>query len=97
MLASPRLETGMRACFDDMLGCDDFAVLAKDPDISSRIRNRRCAPRASACQRHLRVIRPMGGGRSSSQERFAARLGLLQHLQGVAQALVLDELSARRS
>jgi len=33
MLASPRLETGMRAFFDDMLGFDNFAVLAKDPDI----------------------------------------------------------------
>jgi hypothetical protein len=33
MLASPRLETGVRALFDDMLGFDDFAVLAKDPDI----------------------------------------------------------------
>jgi hypothetical protein len=33
MLASPRLETGVRAFFDDMLGFDDFAVLAKDPDI----------------------------------------------------------------
>jgi hypothetical protein len=33
MLLSPRLETGVRAFFDDMLGFDDFAVLAKDPDI----------------------------------------------------------------
>lgn len=33
MLASPRLETGVRAFFDDMLGFDDFAVLSKDPDI----------------------------------------------------------------
>jgi hypothetical protein len=33
MLASPRLETGVRALFDDMLGFDDFAVLAKDPGI----------------------------------------------------------------
>jgi len=33
MLGSPRLETGVRAFFDDMLGFDDFAVLAKDPDI----------------------------------------------------------------
>ena len=31
MLASPRLEAGMRAFFDDMLGFDDFANLAKDP------------------------------------------------------------------
>jgi hypothetical protein len=33
MLHSPRLETGVRAFFDDMLGFDDFAVLAKDPSI----------------------------------------------------------------
>ncbi len=33
MLKSPRLETGVRAFFDDMLGFDDFAVLAKDPSI----------------------------------------------------------------
>ncbi len=33
LLGSPRLETGVRAFFDDMLGFDDFAVLAKDPGI----------------------------------------------------------------
>jgi uncharacterized protein DUF1592/uncharacterized protein DUF1588/uncharacterized protein DUF1595/uncharacterized protein DUF1585 len=33
MLASPRLETGVRAFFDDMLGFDDFANLSKDPNI----------------------------------------------------------------
>jgi hypothetical protein len=33
MLASPRLETGVRAFFDDMLGFDEFAVLSKDPGI----------------------------------------------------------------
>ena len=33
MLASPRLETGVRAFFDDMFGFDDFANLAKDPSI----------------------------------------------------------------
>lgn len=33
MLESPRLETGMRAFFDDMLRFDDLAVLAKDPGI----------------------------------------------------------------
>ena len=33
MLASPRLETGMRAFFDDMLRFDDLVVLAKDPGI----------------------------------------------------------------
>ncbi len=33
MLASPRLETGVRAFFDDMLGFDEFAVLSKDPSI----------------------------------------------------------------
>ncbi len=33
MLNSPRLDTGVRAFFDDMLGFDDFAVLSKDPDI----------------------------------------------------------------
>jgi hypothetical protein len=32
MLASPRLETGVRAFFDDMFGFDDFATLAKDPE-----------------------------------------------------------------
>jgi hypothetical protein len=31
MLSSSRLETGVRAFFDDMLGYDDFSVLAKDP------------------------------------------------------------------
>ncbi len=33
MLASPRLETGVRAFFDDTLHFDDLAVLAKDPGI----------------------------------------------------------------
>lgn len=33
MLASPRLEAGVRAFFDDMLAFDDFAVIAKDPGI----------------------------------------------------------------
>jgi hypothetical protein len=33
MLASPRLEKGMRAFFDDMLRFDDLAVLTKDPGI----------------------------------------------------------------
>ena len=33
MLASPRLEAGMRAFFDDMLRFDDLAVLSKDPGI----------------------------------------------------------------
>mgnify|MGYP002381935975 CR=1 FL=1 len=33
LLASPRLETGVRALFDDMLGFDDFAALSKDPAI----------------------------------------------------------------
>jgi hypothetical protein len=33
MLSSPRLVTGVRSFFDDMLGFDDFAVLAKDADI----------------------------------------------------------------
>jgi hypothetical protein len=33
MLSSPRLETGVRAFFDDMLGFDEFAVLSKDPSI----------------------------------------------------------------
>jgi hypothetical protein len=31
MLASPRLDAGMRAFFDDMMGFDDFNTLAKDP------------------------------------------------------------------
>jgi len=33
MLASPRLEDGVRAFFDDMLGFDDFDVLSKDPTV----------------------------------------------------------------
>ena len=33
MLASPRLEEGTRAFFDDMLGFDDFDVLSKDPTV----------------------------------------------------------------
>jgi hypothetical protein len=33
MLASPRLDTGVRAFFDDMFGFDDFAVLSKDPKV----------------------------------------------------------------
>ena len=33
MLASPRLDTGVRAFFDDMFGFDDFQTLAKDPGI----------------------------------------------------------------
>jgi Protein of unknown function (DUF1588)/Protein of unknown function (DUF1592)/Protein of unknown function (DUF1585)/Protein of unknown function (DUF1595) len=33
LLSSPRLDTGVRALFDDMLGFDDFAVLSKDPGI----------------------------------------------------------------
>lgn len=31
MLASPRLDSGMRAFFDDMFGFDDFNTLSKDP------------------------------------------------------------------
>ncbi len=33
MLASPRLETGVRAFFDDLLRFDDLVVVAKDPAI----------------------------------------------------------------
>lgn len=33
MLASPRLETGVRAFFDDMFGFEDFGNLAKDPSV----------------------------------------------------------------
>jgi hypothetical protein len=33
MIASPRLEDGMRAFFDDMLGFDDFDALSKDPTV----------------------------------------------------------------
>jgi hypothetical protein len=33
MLASPRLEAGVRASFDDMFGFDDFDILAKDPAV----------------------------------------------------------------
>ena len=31
MMASPRLEDGVRAFFDDMFGFEEFAILAKDP------------------------------------------------------------------
>lgn len=33
MLASPRLEVGVRAFFDDMFGFEDFGNLAKDPTV----------------------------------------------------------------
>ena len=33
MLASPRLEEGMRAFFDDMFAFDEFDALAKDPNV----------------------------------------------------------------
>ncbi len=33
MLASPRLEDGMRAFFDDMLGFDDFDAMSKEPTV----------------------------------------------------------------
>ncbi len=33
MIASPRLEDGMRAFFDDMFGFDDFDALSKDPTV----------------------------------------------------------------
>lgn len=33
MLASPRLESGVRAFFDDMFAFDDFDVLSKDPTV----------------------------------------------------------------
>ena len=33
MLASPRLESGVRAFFDDMFGFEDFGNLAKDPSV----------------------------------------------------------------
>ncbi len=33
MLASPRVETGVRAFFDDLMRFDDLAVVAKDPNI----------------------------------------------------------------
>ena len=33
MLASPRLEAGVRAFFDDMFGFEDFGNLAKDPSV----------------------------------------------------------------
>jgi hypothetical protein len=33
MLASPRLESGVRAFFDDMFGFEDFGNLAKDPNV----------------------------------------------------------------
>jgi hypothetical protein len=33
MLASPRLQNGIRAFFDDMFGFDDFDTLSKDPSV----------------------------------------------------------------
>ena len=38
MLASPRLEAGVRAFFSDMLGYDDFSTLSKDPAVYPKFR-----------------------------------------------------------
>jgi hypothetical protein len=53
MLASPRLEVGMRAFFDDMMGFDDFSTLAKDPSIYASFID---ATAADAREQTLRTI-----------------------------------------
>ncbi len=53
MLDSPRLETGMRAFFDDMLAFDDFDSLAKDPLVYPMVTG---ATLADAREQTLRTI-----------------------------------------
>jgi hypothetical protein len=53
MLASPRLEAGMRAFFDDMLGFEDFDSLAKDPKIYPKFNG---VTAADAREQTLRTI-----------------------------------------
>jgi hypothetical protein len=53
MLSSSRLEEGMRAFFDDMLGFDDFDSLAKDPLVYPMITG---ATLADAREQTLRTI-----------------------------------------
>ncbi|EAQ95894.2 DUF1592 domain-containing protein [Congregibacter litoralis] len=53
LLNSPRLETGMRAFFDDMLAFDDFDSLAKDPIVYPKVTARALA---DAREQTLRTI-----------------------------------------
>lgn len=53
LLQSPRLETGMRAFFDDMLAFDEFDSLAKDPDVYPNVT---AATLADAREQTLRTI-----------------------------------------
>ena len=53
LLASSRLEAGMRAFFDDMLGFDDFNSLAKDPVVYPMVTG---ATLADAREQTLRTI-----------------------------------------
>jgi len=64
LMSSPRLETGVRAFFTDMLAFDGFSTLAKDttlyPKFTSRCcatrRNRRCAPSSITCWCRMATI-----------------------------------------
>jgi hypothetical protein len=53
LLASPRLEAGLRAFFDDMLAFDDFDSLAKDPQVYPEVTGRTLA---DAREQTLRTI-----------------------------------------
>lgn len=53
LLASPRLEDGMRAFFDDMLAFDDFDSLAKDPQVYPNVT---AATLADAREQTLRTV-----------------------------------------
>ena len=53
MLASPRLESGMRAFFDDMLAFDEFDSLAKDPEVYPMVTG---ATLADAREQTLRTV-----------------------------------------
>jgi len=53
MLASPRLEDGMRAFFDDMFGFSKFRVVSKDPSIYPQFQN---ATAVAAREQTLRTV-----------------------------------------
>ncbi|MEM1436205.1 MAG: DUF1592 domain-containing protein, partial [Pseudomonadota bacterium] len=53
LLASPRLEVGMRAFFDDMLAFDEFDSLAKDPGVYPMVTG---ATLADAREQTLRTV-----------------------------------------
>ena len=53
MLESPRLEDGMRAFFDDMMGFDEFDSLAKDPTVYPMVTG---ATLADAREQTLRTV-----------------------------------------